>query len=55
MRSPVSALVPEVAKGRAIDGLVFPMLGSPSSRLAYAGYGADRARSTACTGLVRGS
>lgn len=55
MRFPLSALVPGGAKERAIDGLVFPMLGSPSNRLAYAGYGAERARSTACSGLVRPS
>jgi hypothetical protein len=55
MRSPLSALVPQGAKDHAIDGLVLPMLASPSSRLAYAGYGAERARSTTCTGLVRES
>jgi hypothetical protein len=55
MRDPVSALVPQGEKDRAIDGLVLPMLASPSSRLAYAGYGAERARSSTCTGLVRES
>jgi hypothetical protein len=55
MREPLSALVPQGAKNHAIDGLVLPMLGSPSNRLAYAGYGAQRARSTTCTGLVRQS
>jgi hypothetical protein len=55
MRDPLSALVPQGTKDRAIDGLVLPMLSSPSNRLAYAGYGAERARSTACTGLVRES
>jgi hypothetical protein len=55
MRDPLAALVPQGAKDRAIDGLVLPMLGSPSSRLAYAGYGAERARTAACTGLVRQS
>ena len=55
MRDPLSALVPQDAKDRAIDGLVLPMLDSPSSRLAYAGYGAQRARSTTCTGLLRES
>ena len=53
MRAPLSAVVPQGAKDHAIDGLVLPMLSSPSSRLAYAGYGAERARSTTCTGLVR--
>jgi hypothetical protein len=55
MRDPLSALVPQGAKDRAIDGLVLPMLDTPSRRLAYAGYGAERARSSACTGLVRQS
>jgi hypothetical protein len=55
MRSPLSALVPQGAKDHAIDGLVLAMLDGPSSRLAYAGYGAERARSTACSGLVRES
>jgi hypothetical protein len=55
MRFPLSALVPQGAKGRAINGLVFPMLGTPARRLAYAGYGAERARSSACAGLVRES
>lgn len=53
MRSPLSALVPQGAKDHAIDGLVLRIVDSPSSSLAYAGYGAERARSTACTGLVR--
>jgi hypothetical protein len=55
MRDPLAALVPQGTKDHAIDGLVLPMLGTPSSRLAYAGYGAERARSSACTGLVRES
>jgi hypothetical protein len=53
MRFPLSALVPQGTKDRAIDGLVLRMIDSPSSSLAYAGYGADRARTTACAGLVR--
>jgi hypothetical protein len=55
MRFPLSALVPQGAKDHAIDGLVLQMIDTPSSQLAYAGYGAERARSSACTGLVRGS
>ena len=55
MRFPIPALVPQGAKDRAIDGLVLQMLDTPSSSLAYAGYGAERARSTACAGLVRDS
>ena len=55
MRAPISALVPQGAKDRAIDGLVLQMLDTPSSQLAYAGYGDERARSGACTGLVRES
>jgi len=53
MRYPFAVFVPQGAKDRAIDGLVLRMIDTPSSSLAYAGYGDVRARSSACAGLVR--
>jgi glycosyltransferase involved in cell wall biosynthesis len=52
VRDPVSAVMPESARRRAVDGLLEPMLSAPASNLAYAVTGTDPG-SPACAGLVR--
>lgn|GEM_PF-544246 len=52
VRDPVSAVMPESARHRAVDGLLEPMLSEPASNLAYAVTGTDPG-DPACAGLVR--
>lgn len=52
VRDPVSAVMPESARRRAVDGLLAPMLSAPAANLAYAVTGTDPG-SPACAGLVR--
>lgn len=54
VRDPVSAVMPESARRKAVDGLLEPMLSEPASNLAYAVTGTDPG-SPACAGLVRRS
>ena len=52
VRNPVSAVMPESARRKAVDGLLEPMLSEPASNLAYTVTGNDPG-SPACAGLVR--
>lgn len=52
VRDPVSAVMPESARRRAVDSLLEPMLSQPASNLAYTTTGTDPG-SPACAGLVR--
>lgn len=52
VRNPVSAVMPESARRKAVDGLLEPMLSEPASNLAYTLTGTDPG-SPACAGLVR--
>jgi glycosyltransferase involved in cell wall biosynthesis len=52
VRDPVSAVMPESTRRRAVDGLLEPMLSEPASNLAYTVTGTDPG-SPACAGLVR--
>ncbi len=52
VRDPVSAVMPESARRKAVDGLLEPMLSEPASNLAYTVTGTDPG-SPACAGLVR--
>jgi glycosyltransferase involved in cell wall biosynthesis len=52
VRDPVSAVMPESARRKAVDGLLEPMLSEPAANLAYAVTGNDPG-SPACAGLVR--
>jgi len=52
VRDPVSAVMPESARRKAVDGLLEPMLSAPAANLAYAVTGSDPG-SPACAGLVR--
>lgn len=52
VRDPVSAVMPESARRRAVDSLLEPMLSEPASNLAYTITGTDPG-SPACAGLVR--
>lgn len=52
VRDPVSAVMPESARRRAVDGLLEPMLSEPAANLAYTTTGTDPG-SPACAGLVR--
>ncbi len=52
VRDPVSAVMPESARRKAVDSLLEPMLSQPASNLAYTTTGTDPG-SPACAGLVR--
>ncbi len=52
VRDPVSAVMPESARRRAVDGLLEPMLSEPAASLSYTITGTDPG-SPACAGLVR--
>lgn len=52
VRDPVSVVMPESARRKAVDSLLEPMLSEPASNLAYTTTGTDPG-SPACAGLVR--
>ncbi|HEY6730291.1 MAG TPA: glycosyltransferase, partial [Solirubrobacterales bacterium] len=52
VRDPISAVMPESARRKAVDSLLEPMLSQPASNLAYTTTGNDPG-SPACAGLVR--
>ncbi len=52
VRNPVSAVMPESARRKAVDSLLEPMLSEPAANLAYTLTGTDPG-SPACSGLVR--
>jgi hypothetical protein len=52
VRDPVSAVMPDSARRKAVNSLLEPMLSQPASNLAYTTTGTDPG-SPACAGLVR--